>query len=156
MKQRILKFSAWLAVLLIIDQLLKLWIKNNLNVNQSITLIRDYFDITHVENTGVAFGLLAGHGAWLAPIAIIVAGFAGYTYANHKEGDKWFGAGMILLSAGAVGNFIDRIFNNGKVVDFIDVKFIHVFNFADMCITAAVIVLLGKWAFEGRKTHKET
>ncbi len=151
MNTKVIRFIVWLAFLLIIDQLLKQWIKANLNIGQSITVIRDMFEITHVENTGVAFGMLSGKGAWLAPIAIIVAGFAGYTYVNHKENDKWFGAGMVLLAAGAIGNFIDRIFNNGKVVDFIDVKFIHVFNVADMCITAAVIILLGKWAFESRK-----
>lgn len=156
MNQRVLKFSSWLIALLVIDQLLKYWIKTNLNIYQSITVIRDYFEITHVENTGVAFGFLSGRGVWLAPIALIVAGFAGYTYANHREDDKWFGAGMILLAAGAIGNFVDRIFNNGRVIDFIDIKFIHVFNFADMCITAAVILLLTRWAFEGRRAAKES
>jgi len=57
---------------------------------------------------------------------------------------------MLLVTAGALGNFTDRIFHEGRVTDFIDIKIIHVFNLADFYITLAVTLLIIHWIFVAR------
>ena len=65
-----------------------------------------------------------------------------------------------LIIAGGIGNLIDRVFNNGQVVDFIDFRIINfpVFNFADICaVCGAIILMIVVVVDEIReKKHKKT
>lgn len=135
------RFFFWVALLLALDQVTKYLVRTNMNLAEIITVIPGVFDINFVYNPGIAFGLLPGLGQWLAPLALAVAIVAGVSYARAPEGDRLYKAGMTLLAAGALGNLFDRVFNGGKVTDFIDIKIIHVFNLADACITAAAALL---------------
>lgn len=156
---RLLTFSFFTILIIVIDQITKALARNSLAVGESITVIPGMFDFTLVYNTGIAFGLFPNAGVWLAPIAIVVALIAGYAYVHAIAKDKMFSLAMILISAGALGNFIDRIFHHGKVTDFIDIRIIHVFNIADMSISIAVGLLLFRWMLELKTEiakHKST
>lgn len=156
---RLFTFSFFTILIIVIDQITKALARNSLAVGESITVIPGVFDFTLVYNTGIAFGLFPNAGVWLAPIAIVVTFIAGYAYIRAIAKDKIFSLAMILISAGALGNFIDRIFHNGKVTDFIDIRIIHVFNIADMSISIAVGLLLLRWMLELKtelSKHKST
>ena len=91
---------------LLSDQLSKLFIVKNLYVGESIDIL-PFFNIVHVRNKGVTFGLLSGS---LQPIvfiilSLIVVGFL-IDYARENVSYRSF---ISLIVGGAIGNVIDRI-----------------------------------------------
>jgi len=160
----------------LIDQLSKLLVKGislpilNLNVHgmyegQRIPLLGNFFNITLVENPGIAFGIDFGEGfKFLIALFSIIASIGLLIYL-YKNRNKIFSLrlAVALILGGAVGNLFDRVFYgviynygplfHGKVVDFFNLKFFnffifdrlfgsYVFNFADMAVTSGVILLL--------------
>lgn len=126
---------------LLSDQLSKLFIVRNFCVGESIDIL-PFFNIVHVRNRGVTFGLLSGS---LQPIvfvilSLIVVGFL-IDYAWKKVSYRPF---ISLIVGGAIGNVIDRIVY-GSVVDFLDfhLESYHwpAFNIADSAIVIGVFVL---------------
>ena len=105
-----------------------------------ITVIPGVLDFTLVFNQGIAFGMLQGLGIWLAPIAIAMSGFAYWLYVKRHPQDKMQALVAILVAGGAIGNVIDRIVMQ-RVTDFINIKIIPVFNFADIYITISFFVM---------------
>jgi signal peptidase II len=142
LKEDITTYVLWLTSLLAIDQATKFWVRSHMSPGEFRILLPNVLELRYVENTGIAFGLLQGFGIWLAPIAVIVAVVATFAYFKASSHDRLFRSAMILISAGALGNFLDRVFLNGRVTDFIDIQLIHVFNLADVSITGAVVLLL--------------
>lgn len=145
------RFLIIAAFLVAADQISKYLARVYLNEGESLTVIPRAFDITLVYNRGIAFGFLPGAGIWLSPLALIVAILAAIGYKKAPRKERVFRAAMILLGAGALGNFADRVFNGGKVTDILDIKIIHVFNIADACITVAAVLLVVHWLFEIKK-----
>lgn len=105
-----------------------------------ITVIPNVLDFTLVFNQGIAFGMLQGLGIWLAPIALAMTGFAYWLYVKREPADKLQALVAILVAGGAIGNVIDRL-AMGRVTDFINIKIIPVFNFADIYITISFFVM---------------
>ncbi|HOB16773.1 MAG TPA: signal peptidase II [Defluviitoga sp.] len=103
------------------------------------------FELTYVENTGVAFGLFRGksfiHGIVATIIAVFLCFFREkYLKANHEYNFS-FDLGICFIISGALGNIFDRI-RLGYVVDIISWHNFSVFNVADIFITCGGIVLL--------------
>lgn len=142
------RFLSRVFLILFADQVTKAVARATLAEGQTHALWPGRVEFTLVYNQGIAFGLFPGVGIYLAPLAVIVAVVAAIAFVRARREDRLFRAGMVLISAGALGNFIDRVFLKGKVTDFIDLKFIHVFNIADACITTAAILLLVHWFVE--------
>lgn len=104
-------------------------------------------ELTHVRNTGVAFGVLSGGGA--AVLALIVAAVAlllAYFARRADEAFTWLPAGAIL--GGALGNLADRA-REGTVIDFIDPILWPAFNVADIAVVVGVLGLF--YVAEGRR-----
>ena len=108
--------------------------------NKDIDIIPNFLKLTYVENDGAAYGIFGGKTWLLIVITIIfIIGFVCYYIFNHNS-SPWYNIGIGLILSGAIGNFVDRIFFEGIVRDFISIKFFNfVFNFADMWITFGVI-----------------
>lgn len=125
-----------------IDQLTKILITTNLTLNQTMTIIPHFFDLTYVRNFGGAWSILSGHLIFFYLITIIalVVMFGFYHYTNKIE----IKVGLTLMIAGTIGNFIDRLCF-GYVRDFLafDLAGYHfpVFNFADMLLVIGVIII---------------
>ena len=136
----------FLIALLVVaaDQLSKIWIRSNLLVGQSL-FEAGFFRITHVHNTGAAFGLFQGQSflliiVALAGIAVLLV-YALVIYRKFPLLDNRLGRSTLgLVLGGAVGNLIDRL-RFGYVTDFIDVGLWPAFNIADSAITIGVILL---------------
>lgn len=133
------------ALVVIIDQLTKLWIRNNLVLGASLPE-EGFLRLTHVQNTGAAFGLLANQSFLLTIITIAGLLAIFLLYRQLYPGTTLGVAALGLVLGGAVGNLIDRL-SLGYVTDFIDVRLwgnFHwpAFNFADSSITIGVLVLV--------------
>ena len=139
-----LPFAAVTLVIYIADQVTKLLIVNNLRLYESIPengLLR----LTHVTNTGSAFGLLHGQTGFLIVVSIIgVLGVLFYYRANGRE-SALLRYSLALLLGGALGNLTDRL-ARGAVVDFISVQvwsdyYFPTFNVADSALTVGLLAL---------------
>ena len=102
-------------LVLLTDQILKIWVKTTMTLNQEIPVFGSWFKLLFVENNGMAFGWLGGGGLWkialsLFRIVAIVALFW-VLIRQSKRGTK-FGVlfGLALITAGAMGNIIDSVF----------------------------------------------
>ncbi|MDX8337992.1 lipoprotein signal peptidase [Draconibacterium sp. IB214405] len=101
---------------LIVDQVLKFWIKTNLSIGDEIVVFKDWFILHFVENNGMAFGFeFAGeYGKMFLSIfrivAVIAIGWYMFKLAKQKEVPFGFVACIALIFAGAIGNIIDSLF----------------------------------------------
>ncbi len=134
-------FYAVILVVIALDQLTKMWATKSLRRLGSVTVVPGCFDLTYLRNSGIAFGMFAGHGLLVGLFVLVLAVAAIY----YARGLNWAGWEPNLvggcLCGGALGNVLDRM-RLGYVVDFFDV-FIGthhwpVFNVADSLICLAV------------------
>ena len=131
LKKLIAPISIVFAVL-IIDQLVKLFIKTHFYIGEEIHVLGDWFRIHFTENYGMAFGLeFGGKGGkiLLTVFRLIAVGFMSWYIIDltKKEAHKLFVASWALIVAGALGNIIDSVFYgvafgydgwfHGRVVD---------------------------------------
>ena len=130
-----------IAVLVAIDQLIKLLVIEHLEPIGSLTLIDGFIQLKYAENTGAAFGSFSDKTSFLSifTLVIIVAGII-YLLAKKRKIDVEYVCITLILSGG-IGNLIDRVFR-GFVVDYIEPLFIDfaIFNFADILVTCSCIV----------------
>ena len=140
--------------LVILDQVTKALVINFFNLYDSVALL-PMINLTFVVNYGFAFGLLNNPSlnqilVSLGILAIIIY----FLYLLIKTQDKIFQLTLTLILAGALGNFVDRIFR-GFVIDFIDIYIgkYHwpAFNIADSCITVGFVVLMINILFLNKK-----
>lgn len=99
-------------MVLLIDQLSKIWVKTHMSLRQEFNVIGDWFRIYFVENNGMAFGIEAGGKLFLTLFRIVAAVFiiiylTKLVKQNYKTS---FIACIALVLAGATGNIIDSIF----------------------------------------------
>jgi len=141
----------WIALaVVVLDQIVKAIVRREIALNESITVIPGFFDLTRVHNTGTAFGFMNSTDfpfktVILACIAIgALAALA--MYAATLPANQWLARiGLALILGGAAGNLIDRI-TAGYVVDFVDLYWsgwhFWAFNVADASITVGVALMI--------------
>jgi signal peptidase II len=142
-------FRLWIvifAVLVALDQAVKAWARlaaEGVEGRSLWPLWPGVFELKLVYNHGIAFGLLQGMGVFMAPIALVMAGLAGWHTWKHPKDPLLVHVTTGALAAGAIGNLIDRLWM-GKVTDMFWIRIIDfpVFNIADMCITFAGVMLI--------------
>ena len=134
------------AGILLVDQVTKGLVTQRFSLHENLEVIPGFFYLTHIRNTGGAFGLLAGEasrlrtGLFLA-ISCLALGVIFYLYTRIPPGKPWLNAGLAMTFGGALGNLIDRL-RFGEVVDFLDfhIGTLHwpAFNVADSAISVGV------------------
>lgn len=130
---------AAVAVLVGIDQIIKLWAVNVLKPIGSLPLIPHFVELRFVLNQGMAFSLLSGKQLFLIVATSAALLLIAYILFFRSRGKRLQQLAMILVLAGGIGNLIDRVLN-GEVVDYINLLFMRfaVFNFADICVCVGV------------------
>jgi len=132
------------------DQLTKAIVRRTLDLYDHVPVIPGFLDITHVQNTGAAFGLLnAADFPFKAVLMIGIAAIALVAIAAYATQlgfhERLARFGLALILGGAFGNLIDRAVA-GYVVDFVDVYWgnshFWAFNVADAAITVGAILVL--------------
>ena len=115
------KKYAWAAavivtVLIVIDQIIKIWVKTHLTIGQTVPLLGEWFNLHFVENEGMAFGISFGQQVGkflLSLVRILLVGALVWFTANRIKRDKMDGVTLAILClviAGAFGNIIDSMF----------------------------------------------
>lgn len=126
---------------LIADQVTKALVARYLAPGESRPLIPPIVSLTHVQNTGAAFGLFKGQQAWFILLSLVVIGWLVWELRARQTLAPTMRWGSALILGGAVGNVIDRL-RLGYVTDFIDFHVWPVFNLGDSAITIGVALLL--------------
>ncbi|MXZ45612.1 MAG: signal peptidase II [Chloroflexi bacterium] len=117
--------------------LIRAWLAEGETWPAGFELIR----LSHVENTGAAFGILQGAGPLLVISSIVGVVVVLVLLYTAPAGDRLYTAALALVLGGAVGNLIDRVLR-GEVTDFIDPTHYPAFNLADSSIVVGVIALI--------------
>jgi signal peptidase II len=138
------------GLVVFIDQISKMIIYKVLPLYGTVPVIPGFFNITHIQNPGGAFGFLAGHSAaWRNFVFIFVSGFAigliAFYYHKIPKTHLLLSCGFALILGGAIGNMIDRV-RIGVVIDFLDFYAgnLHwpAFNVADSAISIGIAIFI--------------
>jgi signal peptidase II len=133
-----------------VDQLTKQIVRQMVPLHETVNVIPGLLDLTHVQNTGAAFGLLnAAEFPYKPAVMIVIAAIALIAIAAYGAQlgfhERMARLGLSLILGGAFGNLIDRALV-GHVVDFVDVYWRNshfwAFNVADAAITIGAILVL--------------
>lgn len=135
------------VILVALDQWTKLLAIDHLKGTSGIQLWKDVFHLYYLENTGAAFGIFKGHQEAFLIVSLLALIVFVYIYERipFTKHYRLLRIGICVLTAGAIGNMIDRFFR-GYVVDFFHFILIDfpIFNVADcfVCIAIAYFVIL--------------
>lgn len=137
-------YGASVLLLLVLDQFTKYFASTYLANGHSIVLIEGVFQLHYLENQGAAFGMLQGKKLWFVAITLIMLLLMVLVYFRtpFEKRYRWFRIILTLLTAGAIGNLIDRLRLN-YVVDFFYFELINfpIFNIADIYVTVGMALL---------------
>lgn len=145
----------------VFDQLTKFLVKATIPLYAKKEIIPNLLDVTHVQNTGAAFGVLnaaefpfkSAVMIAIATLALVAIALYGRQLSSHEKLSRY---GLALIVGGAFGNLIDRALA-GYVVDFVDVYWgeahFWAFNVADAAITVGAILVLLEMIGLGRHAH---
>ncbi len=136
-------FILFALFIILFDQASKLYIQHSMHIGESIPVIEGIFHITYVENPRTSFGLFEYNSSFfvIAVLISVILAILIYKKIIFKK-DPFMYIPLTLVLGGAVGNLIDRVRIDGRVIDFIDFRIWPVFNFADSAIVCGMLVLL--------------
>jgi signal peptidase II len=144
MKLRDLVLPVVAVIVLMADQLSKVWVIENIPLNSTLAIIpplRDIFVLTHITNSGAAFGLFPQLSLVFTFVALAVSVAIVFYYRSIPAGQWLVRLSLGLQLGGAIGNLIDRL-RFGSVIDMFYVRFWPVFNVADSAIVCGVVLLM--------------
>ncbi len=145
MKKKLIILISIFFPILFLDQLLKYIVNTRLPLSEKITVINHYFNIVHVDNTGVAFGFMSNYSDLFIILftSLIIAVITFFLFKT-KINSNLFAISSSLIISGASSNLLSRIFQR-YVVDFLD---FHIyayhwpsFNAADSSVVIGTILL---------------
>ena len=142
---------SWLAVsilVIVLDQLTKVWVLTSLPEYTAIPVIEGLWNWYRTYNTGAAFSFLSEAGGWqkyfFVVLALAITGLLGYWLSRTPRRDWKTALPYALVIGGAIGNVIDRLLH-GHVVDFIQWHwrgyYWPAFNIADAAIVAGAVAI---------------
>ena len=136
-------------LIIIIDQLTKFLINQNINYLKSIQIIKNFFYFTNAHNNGAAFSILSGYNLLFISITLIAICLI----------DKYIekNISFYILLGGIIGNLIDRLIV-GYVRDFLDFRIFNynfpIFNISDICICLGIFLIIIKTIKEDKNDNK--
>ncbi|HJV66498.1 MAG TPA: signal peptidase II [Geomonas sp.] len=157
MKSRYIILMVVSALVLVIDQVTKIYIDKTMALHSSITVIENFFNITYLRNKGAAFGILANSSfrlPFFILVSLVAVGVIVAVIKKLRDDQKFAAVSLSLIFSGALGNLIDRI-RLGEVIDFLDAHWYEhhwpAFNIADSAICVGVFLLAIDMYLEERK-----
>ena len=150
-RKRNLLITTIVFLIIALDQISKIWVRNNFESYIENIIIGDVFKLIKVENTGAFLGMGSELSETLRilllivlPIIVLIS-ITIYTYID-KTLDKISIIGFSLIIGGGIGNIFDRIVY-GSVTDFLYLDFggifkTGIFNIADLSVTTGMILIL--------------
>lgn len=144
------------ACIMAADQATKHLITLKIPVNSSLEIVPGFLYITHVRNSGAAFGMFQSYTRVLTIISIVAIVLIILLKSILKLNSVFYNISLGFILGGALGNLVDR-YLVGEVTDFINFKFFPVFNVADSFIFIGfflIIILILKEYLKGEKTKR--
>ena len=143
------------AAVVAVDQIIKLNVVNSIKPVGTVEVVPGLFNLSYVENRGVAFGMFKDmRWVFIVITSLMIIGILMYMFIK-RPGGKLFYVLAGLIIGGGIGNLIDRILY-GYVIDYLSLSFFPpVCNFADYCITGGVIALAVYMLFKSGKSGKK-
>ena len=143
-----MKKYEWITLfgILALDQITKFMVETTMNLKDSIEIIKGFFSITYVQNTGAAWSIMEGQMWFFYIITVVALLVMIYIFKDTKPNQWWLRMAVVLLIAGTLGNFIDRVAFQ-YVRDFLDFIIFGydfpVFNVADisLCVGVGMVAL---------------
>jgi signal peptidase II len=155
--QEMRKILIFGIVILALDQFTKFFVCSFLDYGSSVNVVRflNFFNITNVLNTGVAFSMFQGRNLLFSIfIFVFLLSLVFLFCQNWDKFNKIQQYAFCLIITGGFGNLIDRLFR-GAVVDFLDFGIYFLrwpsFNIADFCICVAVTLIIISMVMSGNK-----
>lgn len=133
------------VALLVADQVTKYLISSSLAMYETHEFINGFIELTYIHNRGGAWGMLYGHTYILVPVTVAVMVLCIFFFIKYGKNSRILLYALTLVISGGLGNMLDRVFNNGNVVDFLHFEFFPsfpVFNVADCAIVAGAGLLI--------------
>lgn len=133
----------------LLDRLTKMAVQSKMGFEETIPVIKGFFDLTYIRNTGAAFGIMAfARDGFRVPFLLastaVAIGLLVYFVKKTREDERLLLFALALVLGGALGNLADRLVY-GFVIDFL---YFHIgehywpaFNVADSGITVGVLLL---------------
>jgi signal peptidase II len=150
LSRRVKLIGCLLGAILFLDQATKLIVDRVIPLHHSIPVIENLFNLTHIRNTGAAFGILAEsnkffRSSFLILFSVLAMGFIVMLLRRLSDKETVLTIALAFILGGALGNLIDRLLY-GEVIDFLDFYWSRfhwpAFNFADSFITMGVMLSL--------------
>ena len=132
-------------IVLVLDLATKIAIDMHLSYADRIPVIPGFFYLTHVRNTGAAFGLFSDAPkvyrlVFFISVSFIAVGIIVSFFRKLSPGDRLAALALGLILGGAVGNLIDRIFRQ-EVVDFLHFRLWRGYSWPDFNVADSAIVV---------------
>ena len=140
------------------DQLTKYLISSNMTLGEGKEFINGIIDIVYIHNTGGAWGMLSGYTWVLLSLTVIAMLVCITLLLKSGMKSKLLFWSICLIISGGIGNFIDRIFRGGNVVDFLHFEFwptFPIFNVADICVVVGAGLLVLYFIIDTVKESKK-
>lgn len=138
-----LAIVTFIAIILA-DQAMKYWTVQNLELRAiGPELIPNILGLYRTTNTGGGWSILEGNVFFLIVLPICVCAFIAWLLLSKKTSHPMLKWSLVMILGGAVGNLIDRIFNDMHVIDMFNFLFIDfpIFNVADIFISVGAVLL---------------
>ncbi len=145
------------AVLVLLDQAVKLLVRAQIPLGESVPFLPYVMNLTYVQNTGAAFSLFTEHTWALTLISLAVSLLLAAAMVKGVFSHRFPQTALAVVLAGAGGNLIDRA-ALGFVTDMFQTTFMNfaVFNVADICVVLGGIALCGYLCLvDGKREKKE-
>jgi len=146
----------YIILLVALDQVTKFAIESKLALFESIEIIKGFFSITHVTNTGAGWSILEGQMYFFYFMTAVALVVMTYFLIKADKHDYLLRLALVLIIAGALGNFIDRLMFQ-HVRDFLDFNIFGydfpVFNVADSELTIGVALMAFDILFVKEQNH---
>jgi signal peptidase II len=156
-----LQWYEFLTVVIIIalDAITKTLSSTLLAYGQRVEIIKDFFWLTNVHNTGAAWSLFAGQRTFFIVVSIVALIMMMVFFIKSEAKQHLYRLALMILFAGTMGNFMDRLLL-GYVRDFLSFNtfgyMFPVFNIADMALNVGVGLMILEALLEGKKQHGNT
>lgn len=132
-------------ITVLFDQIVKNGLLLFMSFGKSITVIKGFFNITLVGNTGAAFSILSSNTVLLIIISVIVLNVLYFCFIKGKILSNLEQISYGLLVGGIMGNLIDRVVH-AQVIDYLDFNLFGynfpVFNLADIFIVVSIVLII--------------
>jgi len=157
--RRVILVAVVAVVVFVVDRITKNAVDASIPLGSSVEVVGDWVRISHVTNTGAAFGLLPGGTALLSVLSVVAVFAIVFYYRRLAAGSPLIAVTLGMQLGGALGNLVDRI-GQGHVVDFVDVGIpggprFWAFNVADSSIVVGIIAVTALLWWQERQQPRD-